>query len=106
MFRRVRKPGQSWCAAFVSYCFNRGATAVFGYQTSAQALHNKMKSLGYSYTPSLSNPPQPGDIICWLRVDPKSSKRLPGWGMLVLFKAMPMAFCGLLKVIVELTPQK
>ncbi|WP_045855132.1 CHAP domain-containing protein [Raoultella terrigena] len=70
------KQGQSWCAAFVSYCFSQalGAEPLFGYQTSAQALHNKMKSLGYSYTPSLSNPPQPGDIICWLRVDPGKVK--------------------------------
>lgn len=67
--------GQSWCAAFVSYCFNQAAPAVFGYQTSAQALHNKMKSLGYAYTPSLNNPPQPGDIICWLRVDPKNPQK-------------------------------
>nr|WP_159464291.1 CHAP domain-containing protein [Scandinavium goeteborgense] len=68
--------GQSWCAAFVSYCFNQvtGNKAVFGYQTGAQSLHNKMKSLGFSYIPALSNPPQPGDIICWLRIDPTNPK--------------------------------
>ncbi|HAT1608871.1 TPA: CHAP domain-containing protein [Raoultella planticola] len=79
--------GQSWCAAFVSYCFNQGQTAVFGYQTSAQALHNKMKSLGYSYTPSLSNPPQPGDIICWLRVDPKKQQETAWMGHVGIVKS-------------------
>lgn len=65
--------GASWCAAFVSYCFRQGLghNGVFGYTAGAQALHKKMKSLGHAYAASLSNPPQPGDIIAWRRVDPK-----------------------------------
>lgn len=74
--------GDSWCAAFVSYCFSQtiGHTPLFGYPLSAQALHNKMKSLGFSYTPDLSHPPQPGDIICWLRIDPVNPKATAWYG--------------------------
>ena len=40
--------GSSWCAGFVSYCFRQalGRDGVFGYIVGAQALQNKMKSLG------------------------------------------------------------
>lgn len=64
--------GASWCAGFVSYCFRQalGQNAVFGYIVGAQALHNKMKSLGHAYSASIANPPMPGDIIAWRRVDP------------------------------------
>lgn len=64
--------GSSWCAGFVSWCFRTGLgrDAVFGYLTGAQAVHNRMKKLGHAYDASLSNPPQPGDIIVWRRVDP------------------------------------
>ena len=64
--------GSSWCAGFVSYCFRQalGHDADFGYIVGAQALQNKMKSLGHAYSASLSNPPMPGDIISWRRVDP------------------------------------
>lgn len=74
--------GDSWCAAFVSYCFSKaiGQQPLFGYQLSAQSLHNKMKSLGYAYTPSLSQPPQPGDIICWLRIDPVNPQKTAWYG--------------------------
>jgi peptidoglycan hydrolase-like protein with peptidoglycan-binding domain len=64
--------GSSWCAGFVSYCFRQGLgrNADFGYIVGAQALHNKMRALGNAYAAALSNPPQPGDIIAWRRVDP------------------------------------
>ena len=64
--------GSSWCAGFVSYCFHQGIghNGVFGYTAGAQEIHKKMKALGHAYVASLSNPPQPGDIIAWRRVDP------------------------------------
>lgn len=68
-----REPeGSSWCAGFVSHCFREalGYEAVFGYILGAQALHNRMRKLGYAYDAAMSNPPQPGDIIAWRRIDP------------------------------------
>lgn len=64
--------GSSWCAGFVSYCFKKalGHDGAFGYLVGAQAVHNRMKELGYAYDAAMSNPPQPGDIIVWRRVDP------------------------------------
>lgn len=64
--------GASWCAAFVSYCFRKGLgrDADFGYLIGAQAIHNRMRALGHAYPASLQDPPQPGDIITWLRIDP------------------------------------
>jgi peptidoglycan hydrolase-like protein with peptidoglycan-binding domain len=64
--------GDSWCAGFVSYCFREalGHNAVFGYRVGAQSVHQRMKALGHAYQASLANPPLPGDIITWRRVDP------------------------------------
>jgi hypothetical protein len=66
--------GESWCAGFVSYCFSQatGQNAAFGYLVGAQAIHNRMRDLGHSYPAAMTNPPQPGDIIAWLRIDPKN----------------------------------
>jgi hypothetical protein len=70
----------NWCAAFVSHCFKQalGHDAVFGYLAGAQAVHNRMKQLGHAYAASLSNPPEPGDIIVWRRVDP-NNPAATGW---------------------------
>jgi hypothetical protein len=70
----------NWCAAFVSHCYRQalGHNAVFGYVPGAQEVHNRMKQLGHAYTASLSNPPQPGDIIVWRRVDPNDPAHT-GW---------------------------
>jgi peptidoglycan hydrolase-like protein with peptidoglycan-binding domain len=70
----------NWCAAFVSHCFQQalGHNGVFGYLAGAQAVYNRMNQLGHAYTASLSNPPQPGDIIVWRRVDP-SNPAATGW---------------------------
>ncbi|KAB2784739.1 CHAP domain-containing protein [Brucella anthropi] len=68
--------GSSWCAGFVSYCFQEALEKepVFGYLVGAQALHNRMRSLGYAYHAAMTEPPQPGDIIAWKRVDPTNPK--------------------------------
>lgn len=62
----------NWCAGFVSHCFNQalGHPAVFGYLPGAQSVHNRMRALGHTIPASTTNPPQPGDIIVWKRVDP------------------------------------
>jgi len=72
----------NWCAAFVSHCFRQalGHNAVFGYLPGAQDVHNKMKQLGYAYAASIGNPPQPGDIIVWRRVDPTDPAHTGWWG--------------------------
>ena len=69
--------GQSWCAAFASYCFREavGRDPVFGYLTGAQAIHNRMRKLGHAYPASLSKPPEPGDLFVWRRVDPQNLKK-------------------------------
>jgi hypothetical protein len=74
------QPPNNWCAAFVSHCFREalGHNAVFGYVPGAQEVHNRMRQLGHAYTASLSNPPQPGDIIVWKRVDPNNPVHT-GW---------------------------
>lgn len=69
--------GSSWCAGFVSYCFHEalGHDAAFGYLVGAQALHDRMRKLGHTYTAAMSNPPQPGDIIVWRRIDPAKPEK-------------------------------
>lgn len=70
----------NWCAAFVSNCFRQalGENAVFGYLAGAQSVHNAMRRLGHDYKASLSNPPMPGDIIVWRRIDPVKPQET-GW---------------------------
>lgn len=64
--------GTSWAAAFVSYCFKEaiGGEPVFGFETLAHVIHAQMRKLGHAYGASMSNLPQPGDIIVWRRADP------------------------------------
>lgn len=74
--------GASWCAGFVSWCFKEGLgkAPVFGHIVGAQALHDRMKTLGHAYQASLANPPQPGDIITWRRIDPGKPKKTAWYG--------------------------
>lgn len=69
--------GASWCAGFISYCFHEalGHDGVMGYLVGAQHIHRRMSELGHAYTPTLSNPPQPGDVIVWRRIDPIKPKQ-------------------------------
>jgi hypothetical protein len=73
-------PPANWCAALVSWCFQQAigeGNIAFGYCVGAQAVHNRMRKLGHAYPATLSQPPEPGDIIVWRRVDPADPRT--GW---------------------------
>ena len=64
--------GNSWCAAFISWCFLQAAggdkrNMPFRYTAGARNIHNQLKqrSLIYDAHQVL---PQPGDIVTWWRV--------------------------------------
>ena len=70
--------GNSWCAAFVSWCFMQAAggskaTMPFSYTASARSLLAEFKRQGWSSAPGSGYLPQPGDIVVWWRVS------LAGW---------------------------
>ncbi|WP_203427404.1 CHAP domain-containing protein [Sinorhizobium sp. BG8] len=62
--------GASWCASFVSYCFDDGNPGhmPFAPDAGARAVLKKFKQKGWDYEGSLVSPPAPGDIIVWWRV--------------------------------------
>ncbi len=62
----------SWCAAFVSYCFEEGAKALgiempFKRSGGAKKLFSNIAATG-----STVEDPKPGDVICWDRGTPGS----------------------------------
>mgnify|MGYP001177513082 FL=1 len=62
----------SWCAAFVSYCFEEGAKALgiempFDRSGGAKKLFSNIAATG-----STVEDPKPGDVICWDRGTPGS----------------------------------
>lgn len=61
--------GESWCASFVSWCFEQGNGGVspFGYSAGARDIHQRFKKKGWLYKASPAQPPQPGDVIFWWR---------------------------------------
>src|SRR4029077_20131497 len=61
--------GDSWCAAFVSYCFDSGNSGAmpYKYTIGAQDTLKQLKKKGWAYQATLENPPAPGDIIVWWR---------------------------------------
>lgn len=70
--------GNSWCAAFVSYCFMQAsggnkAAMPFAYTPSARTLLAEFKRQGWSSAPGSGYAPLPGDIVVWWRVS------LSGW---------------------------
>jgi hypothetical protein len=69
------KTGDSWCAAFVSYCFDGGnpGTMPYKYTIGAQDTLKQFEKKGWAYQASVENPPAPGDIIVWWR------GKVPGW---------------------------
>ncbi len=64
--------GNSWCAAFVSWCFLQAAGGnkpdmPFKYSAGARNIYNQLKKNGVVYN-GLATPPEPGDIAVWWRV--------------------------------------
>jgi len=61
--------GSSWCASFVSFCFDAGNPGAmpFAPEAGARALLKEFKDKGWDYKASLESPPAPGDIIVWWR---------------------------------------
>ena len=62
----------AWCAAFVSWCFQRAASALgvelpFQLSQGAKALFKLISEAG-----ELVSHPQPGDVVCWDRGKPGS----------------------------------
>ena len=66
--------GNSWCAAFVSWCFLQAANGdtskmPFKYTAGARNIYNQFKSNGMSIAATDNGfVPQPGDIVAWWRV--------------------------------------
>lgn len=70
--------GNSWCAAFVSWCYlqasgGSAAAMPFAYTPGARALLAEFKAKGWSNPPGSDYAPQPGDVVVWWRVS------LAGW---------------------------
>jgi CHAP domain/Putative peptidoglycan binding domain len=66
--------GNSWCAAFVSWCFLQAVNGdkskmPFKYTAGARNIFNQFKNKGWHFTGGESGfVPQPGDIVAWWRV--------------------------------------
>ena len=81
--RKYLKPaglpeGNSWCAAFVSWCYLQAAESdagsmPFAYGASARGLLREFKDNGWTYAPGSGYEPLPGDLVVWWRV------RADGW---------------------------
>lgn len=66
--------GNSWCAAFVSWCFLQASggnkkSMPFKYNAGARNVYNQFKQKGWNFDGSdPDKQPQPGDIVAWWRV--------------------------------------
>ncbi len=58
----------SWCAGFVSWCFQEGGGGAlpFSYDVGAQSLYRQFRQRGWTYDPATQTP-EPGDIVAWWR---------------------------------------
>lgn len=66
--------GSSWCAAFVSWCFDQPrGTVPFPYTVGARDLLAEGRARGWAVPPGAAYPPKPGDVAVWWRV------RADGW---------------------------
>ncbi|HZI53281.1 MAG TPA: peptidoglycan-binding protein [Chitinophagaceae bacterium] len=68
--------GNSWCAAFVSWCFLQAADGnkknmPFKYHAGARSIFNQLKQKGIIYDAATTEP-CPGDIVTWWRVSTTS----------------------------------
>lgn len=64
--------GNSWCAAFISWCFLQAAGGnkkdmPFKYSAGARNIYNQLKKSGLIYNAD-QGAPEPGDIVTWWRV--------------------------------------
>ena len=64
--------GNSWCAAFISWCFLQAAgsdkkSMPFKYTAGARNIYNQLKQKGFIYDANNAQP-LPGDIVTWWRV--------------------------------------
>ncbi len=64
--------GNSWCAAFISWCFLQAAggnkkNMPFKYSAGARNIYNQLKQKGFVYDAN-TRVPLPGDIVTWWRV--------------------------------------
>jgi peptidoglycan hydrolase-like protein with peptidoglycan-binding domain len=66
--------GSSWCAAFVSWCYQSAPGGIpFGYTVGARKMLAEFRDLGWSHPPGDGYLPAPGDVVVWWRVS------LEGW---------------------------
>jgi hypothetical protein len=68
--------GNSWCAAFISWCFLQAAggdkkNMPFKYTAGARNIYNQLKQKGFIYDANRTLP-LPGDIVTWWRVSMSS----------------------------------
>ncbi len=68
--------GNSWCAAFISWCFLQAAggdkrNMPFKYSAGARNIYNQLKQKGFIYD-AVRTQPLPGDIVTWWRVSMSS----------------------------------
>ena len=64
--------GNSWCAAFISWCFLQAAggdkkNMPFKYTAGARKVYNQLKQKSFIYDANITQP-LPGDIVTWWRV--------------------------------------
>jgi len=67
------KEGDSWCAAFISWCFLQAAggdknAMPFKYTLGARNVFNQFKQKGWTFDGNSDKQLQPGDIVSWWRV--------------------------------------
>lgn len=65
--------GNSWCAAFISWCFLQAAggnksAMPFNYSAGARDVFNQYKRKGWTFDGTGDMQLQPGDIVSWWRV--------------------------------------
>ncbi|HLP49169.1 MAG TPA: peptidoglycan-binding protein [Candidatus Kapabacteria bacterium] len=72
------QPPRFWCAPFVSWCFLQAsggnkALMPFNYSIVARDIFNQFKQKGWVFqlNDGSGKIPEPGDIVCWWRINPK-----------------------------------
>lgn len=65
----LAEEGSSWCAAFVSWCYQSAPGGIpFDYTVGARKMLGELKDRGWAYPPGSDYLPQPGDVVVWWRV--------------------------------------